>query len=119
MPIVIPARSSWSTSTRPFNSNRSYNVLFKQRSGDDAQAQIEAFDDTWVWSHEAEQQYLELVSGGAPAKVADAIEAMRKLVGDNDVLAYLVMMTPRLVELHWTLRPTGSLYLHCDPTASH
>ena len=103
----------------PFNSNRSYNVLFKQRSGDDAQAQIEAFDDTWVWSHEAEQQYLELVSGGAPAKVADAIEAMRKLVGDNDVLAYLVMMTPRLVELHRTLKPTGSLYLHCDPTSSH
>ena len=103
----------------PFNSNRSYNVLFKQRSGDDAQAQLEAFDDTWTWSHEAEQQYLELVSGGAPAKVADAIEAMRKLVGDNDVLAYLVMMTPRLVELHRVLKPTGSLYLHCDPTASH
>lgn len=103
----------------PFNSNRSYNVLFQQRSGGDAQAQIEAFDDTWTWSHEAEQQYLELVSGGAPAKVADAIEAMRKLVGDNDVLAYLVMMTPRLVELHRVLKPTGSLYLHCDPTASH
>ena len=103
----------------PFNSNRSYNVLFKQRSGDEAQAQLEAFDDSWTWSHEAEQQYLELVSGGAPAKVADAIEAMRKLVGDNDVLAYLVMMTPRLVELHRVLKPTGSLYLHCDPTASH
>jgi DNA modification methylase len=103
----------------PFNSNRSYNVLFKQRSGDEAQAQIEAFDDTWTWSHEAEQQYLDLVSGGAPTKVADAIEAMRKLLGDNDVLAYLVMMTPRLVELHRVLKPTGSLYLHCDPTASH
>jgi len=103
----------------PFNSNRSYNVLFRQRSGGDAQAQIEAFDDTWTWSHEAEQQYLELVSGGAPAKVADAIEAMRKLVGDNDVLAYLVMMARRLIELHRALKPTGSLYLHCDPTASH
>lgn len=103
----------------PFNSNRSYNVLFQQRSGGDSQAQIEAFDDTWTWSHEAEQQYHELVHGGAPAKVADAIEAMRKLVGDNDVLAYLVMMTPRLVELHRALKPTGSLYLHCDPTASH
>lgn len=103
----------------PFNSNRSYNVLFQQRSGGDSQAQIEAFDDTWTWSHEAEQQYHELVHGGAPAKVADAIEAMRKLVGDNDVLAYLVMMTPRLVELHRALRPTGSLYLHCDSTASH
>jgi DNA modification methylase len=103
----------------PFNSNRSYNVLFKQRSGDEAQAQIEAFDDTWTWSHEAERQYQDLVSGGAPLKVADAIEAMRRLLGENDVLAYLVMMTPRVVELHRVLKQTGSLYLHCDPTASH
>ena len=103
----------------PFNSNRSYNVLFKQRSGDEAAAQIEAFDDTWTWSQETERQYLELINGGATAKVADAIEAMRRLLGDNDLLAYLVMMTPRLIELHRVLKPTGSLYLHCDPTASH
>lgn len=103
----------------PFNSNRSYNVLFANKSGSDAQAQIEAFDDTWTWSQEAEQQYHDLVTGGAPVRVADAIEAMRKLVGDNDVLAYLVMMTPRLVELRRVLKPTGSLYLHCDPSASH
>lgn len=103
----------------PFNSNRSYNVLFKQKSGEESQAQIEAFDDTWTWSHEAEEQYQELINGGAPLKAADAIEAMRKLLGDNDVLAYLVMMTARLAELHRVLKPTGSLYLHCDPTASH
>jgi DNA modification methylase len=103
----------------PFNSNRSYNVLFKQRSGEDSQAQIEAFDDTWTWSHEAEEQYLELIGGAAPVKVADAIEAMRRLLGDNDVLAYLVVMTARLVELYRVLKPTGSLFLHCDPTASH
>jgi adenine specific DNA methylase Mod len=103
----------------PFNSNRSYNVLFKQRSGEDSQAQIEAFDDTWTWSQEAEEQYTGLVNGGAPMKVADAIEAMRRLLGDNDVLAYLVMMTTRLVELRRVLKATGSLYLHCDPTASH
>ena len=103
----------------PFNSNRSYNVLFKTRSGEDAQAQVEAFDDTWTWSQQAEAQYQELIGGGAPVRVADAIEAMRRLLGSNDVLAYLVMMTARLVELHRVLKPTGTLWLHCDPTASH
>jgi DNA modification methylase len=103
----------------PFNSNRSYNVLFKTKSGDAAQAQIEAFDDTWTWSQQAESQFDSLVQGGAPVRVADALEAMRRLLGDNDVLAYLVMMTARLQELHRVLKPTGSLYLHCDPTASH
>ncbi len=103
----------------PFNSNRSYNVLFKSRTGDDAQAQVEAFDDTWTWSQQAEALYTSMIQGGAPAKVADALEAMRRLLGDNDVLAYLVMMAARLVELHRVLKPTGSLYLHCDPTASH
>jgi len=103
----------------PFNSNRSYNVLFKATSGLESQAQIEAFDDTWHWSQQAEALYDSLVAGGAPIKVADAIEAMRKLLGPNDVLAYLVMMAARLVELHRVLKPTGSLYLHCDPTASH
>jgi hypothetical protein len=75
----------------PFNSNRSYNVLFRHRSGAEAQAQIEAFDDTWIWSQESEKVFRELVEGGAPAKVADALEAMRKLLGDNDLLAYLVL----------------------------
>jgi len=103
----------------PFNSNRSYNVLFSERSGLESQAQIEAFDDTWTWSQEAESLYLEMVSGGVPLKVQDALEAMRKLVGTNDVLAYLVMMTARLFELHRVLKNTGSLYIHCDPTASH
>ena len=103
----------------PFNSNRSYNVLFKTQSGDDAAAQIQAFDDSWHWSQQAEKQYLALLGGGAPAQVAEAIEAMRHLLGQNDVLAYLVMMTARLVELRRVLKPTGSLYLHCDPTASH
>jgi DNA methylase len=94
-------------------------VLFHHRSGAEAQAQIEAFDDTWVWTQESDGLYQELVQGGAPAKVADALEAMRKLLGENDVLAYLTMMSARLVELHRVLKPTGSLYLHCDPTASH
>jgi len=102
----------------PFNSNRSYNVLFKGKTGEESPAQIEAFGDTWIWSHETEALYQELVTN-SPLRVADALEAMRKLLGDNDVLAYLVMMTARLVELCRVLRPTGSLYLHCDPTASH
>jgi DNA modification methylase len=103
----------------PFNSNRSYNVLFKAQSGEASQAQIEAFDDTWHWTQQTEAQYDALIAGGAPIKVAEAIEAMHELVGPNDVLAYLVMMTARLVELHRVLKSTGSLYLHCDPTASH
>jgi DNA modification methylase len=105
----------------PFNSNRSYNVLFKSHASAvaDAKAQIQAFDDTWVWSQQTEELYDQLGFGGAPAKVADALIAMRKLLGENDVLAYLVMMTARLVELHRVLKPTGSIYLHCDPTASH
>lgn len=103
----------------PFNSNRAYNVLFKERGGDESQAQIEAFDDTWTWAFEVEQLYLELVSGAAPIRVCDALEALRRLLGDNDVLAYLVMMSARLVELHRTLKSTGTLWLHCDPTASH
>lgn len=104
----------------PFNSNRTYNVLFKERSGTDSQAQIQAFDDTWLWSQESDALLREMTEEGTvPLKVAEAIEAMAKLLGKNDMLAYLVMMTPRLVELHRVLKPTGSLYLHCDPTASH
>ena len=103
----------------PFNSNRSYNVLFRGQSGTESQAQIEAFDDTWHWSQQAERQFDDIVGGGAPAKVAEAVVAMRDLLGTNDVLAYLVMMTARLVEMHRVLKPTGSIYLHCDPTASH
>lgn len=103
----------------PFNSNRSYNVLFGRTHAAGASAQIEAFDDTWTWTHETEQIYTQMQQGGAPAKVADALRAMRDLVGDGAVLAYLVMMAVRLVELHRVLRPTGSMYLHCDPTASH
>ncbi|MFF9910678.1 DNA methyltransferase [Streptomyces sp. NPDC013457] len=103
----------------PFNSNRSYNVLFKEKSGSESPAQIEAFGDTWMWSHETEILFADLMNGNAPNAVKDALEAMRKLLGDNDVLAYLVMMSARLIELHRVLNSTGALYLHCDPTASH
>jgi DNA modification methylase len=102
----------------PFNSNRSYNVLFKEEGGSDNEAQIEAFDDTWHWNAGTERAYHELV-GSAPTNVSTMLGALREFVGTNQMMAYLVMMAARLVELHRVLKPTGSLYLHCDPTASH
>ena len=102
----------------PFNSSRSYNVLFKDESGRESDAQIKAFDDTWHWGEEAHETYHALVTE-APERVSTAMQALYALIGTNQMLAYLVMMTARLVELHRVLKPTGSLYLHCDPTASH
>lgn len=102
----------------PFNSSRSYNVLFKDESGRESDAQIKAFDDTWHWGEEAHATYNALVTE-APERVSTAMQALYALIGTNQMLAYLVMMTARLVELHRVLKPTGSLYLHCDPTASH
>ncbi len=102
----------------PFNSSRSYNVLFKDESGNEADAQITAFEDTWHWNRTAEQTYHELVEDG-PERVATMIGALRQIIGANQMMAYLVMMAIRLVELHRVLKPTGSLYLHCDSTASH
>ncbi len=102
----------------PFNSNRNYNVLFKDEKGKEAEAQITAFEDTWHWNQAAERTYHELVTE-APERVATMIGAMRQFIGTNQMMAYLVMMAARLVELHRVLKPTGSLYLHCDSTASH
>jgi DNA modification methylase len=102
----------------PFNSNRSYNVLFKDESGREAESQITAFDDTWHWTAITEQTYRDLLSQ-APPRVGAMIGSLREFIGPNQVMAYLVMMAARLVELHRVLKPTGSLYLHCDPTASH
>lgn len=104
----------------PFNSNRSYNVIFAKHAGMDAAAQIEAFDDTWHWTPVTDQQYQRYaLAGELPPRVADALTAFRTLLGENDAMAYLVNMAPRLVELRRVLKPTGSLYLHCDPTMSH
>ena len=102
----------------PFNSNRNYNVLFRSESGADSEAQITAFDDTWHWGETAELTYRDLITD-APAKVSTAIEALLGLIDRNQMMAYLVMMAARLVELDRVLKATGSLYLHCDPTASH
>lgn len=102
----------------PFNSAANYNVLFREASGEQSAAQIMAFEDTWHWTHESEATYQELVTD-APERLARLIEAMRQMLGTSDMMAYLVMMAPRLVELHRVLKPTGSIYLHCDLTASH
>jgi DNA modification methylase len=100
----------------PFNSNANYNVLFAEH-GTRAAAQIQAFEDTWEWNEESAATYQETVERGG--EVANALMSFRTLIGTSDMLAYLSMMAPRLVELHRVLKPTGSLYLHCDPTASH
>src|SRR5579859_5293305 len=102
----------------PFNSSATYNVLFKEKSGEESAAQITAFEDTWQWSLDSEAVYKEIVETG-PRKLADLIQALRAFLGQNDMMAYLIMMAIRLVELHRVLKPTGSIYLHCDSTASH
>ncbi len=102
----------------PFNSARDYNVLFKDEGGQQSEAQIKAFKDTWHWDITAERTYFDLVEN-APPEVSAVIGALLTVIGRNQLLAYLVMMTVRLVELRRVLKPTGSIYLHCDPTASH
>lgn len=101
----------------PFNSNATYNLLFDEQDGENAPAQIKAFEDTWTWDQSAARAYQETVEQGG--EVAKALMAFRGLLGENNMMAYLAMMAPRLVELRRVLKPTGSIYLHCDPTASH
>ena len=108
----------------PFNSNRDYNVIFKDESGRKSDAQLLAFEDTWHWGPDAEAQYAYLTNtarnqGRVPSTVSTIVAALRAGIGENQMMAYLVEMAVRLVELHRVLKPTGSLYLHCDPTASH
>jgi len=101
----------------PFNSNQNYNVLFAEQDGSRSTAQIKAFGDTWKWDKQSARAYQEVVEAGG--KVSQTMQAFRQLLGNSDMLAYLAMMAPRLVELYRVLKPTGSLFLHCDTTASH
>jgi len=101
----------------PFNSRQDYNVLFAEKDGARSASQITAFKDTWEWNEEAALAYEQVVEAGG--RVAEAMRAFRTLLGGSDMLAYLAMMAPRLVELRRVLKETGSIYLHCDPTASH
>jgi len=107
----------------PFNSNRDYNVIFKDESGRKSDAQLLAFEDTWHWGPSAEATYAYLTNtarheGRVPNTVSTIVAALRAGIGENQMMAYLIEMAVRLVELHRVLKPTGSLYLHCDPTAS-
>ncbi len=102
----------------PFNSNANYNILFKSPAGKAADSQIEAFEDTWHWNDKAEAAFHDVMTCGN-TDVAELLRAMRGFLKENDMMAYLAMMAVRLIELHRVLKPTGSLYLHCDPTASH
>ena len=101
----------------PFKSDRDYNVLFKTKDDMDSPTQIKAFDDTWSWGEESAMYYHQLLGKGD--NISDVVRGLREAIGTNDMMAYLVMMAVRLIKLHRVLKPTGSLYLHCDPTASH
>lgn len=101
----------------PFNSQAQYNVFFRTPEGEASEAQAEAFNDTWSWKNEAELAFDDIVKSGT--SVVPAIDALRRYLGESDLMAYLVMMTVRLMHLHRSLKPTGTIYLHCDPTASH
>ena len=102
----------------PFKSEQDYNVLFAEQNGSRAAAQIKAFEDTWRWDQTAAESYQEVVETGPP-RVSQVMQAFRLFIGGSDMMAYLAMMAPRLVELRRVLKSTGSIYLHCDPTASH
>jgi len=101
----------------PFKSNQDYNVLFAEQDGARSAAQIMAFEDTWRWDQGAALAFTEVVEGGG--KVSQVMQAFRTFLGESDMMAYLAMMAPRLNELRRVMKPTGSIYLHCDPTASH
>ena len=101
----------------PFNSRQDYNVLFAEKDGSRSSSQIHAFEDTWEWNIESQRAYEGIVETGG--RVADAMRAFHTFLGNSDMMAYLAMMAPRLVELRRVLKETGSIYLHCDPTASH
>jgi site-specific DNA-methyltransferase (adenine-specific) len=103
----------------PFNSNRAYNVIFEDKTGKKAAAQIQAFEDTWKWGDDTQAAYDEMLSGDYPVQLKEMLRAFREFMGPTEMMAYLTMMAIRLFELHRVLKPTGSLYLHCDPTASH
>lgn len=101
----------------PFKSDQNYNILYQEKDGAQAASQIKAFEDTWTWTKESELVFSEVVTKGG--KVGDCLQAFHSFLGPCDMLAYLVMMAPRLVELRRAMKPTASIYLHCSPAASH
>lgn len=101
----------------PFNSKKAYNIIYDKNK---SKAQAKVFGDTWTWSKETQKTYDSLIEGDrASAKVKKTIKSFHSMLGDSNLMAYLTMITPRLVEMKRVLKETGSIYLHCDPTASH
>lgn len=110
----------------PFQSGKNYNIIFdnKAKEAKGVSAQIQAFEDTWEWGPEAEKEYSGLIQGTItkerpPGRLIELIKAMRGYLDEDSMMAYLAMMAPRLLEMKRVLKDTGSIYLHCDPTASH
>lgn len=103
----------------PFNSQSNYNILFKESTGEQSSAQFQAFTDFWIWDNNADQSYRYLTMESPNLDLARLLEAMHDFLGKRTLLAYLVMMGIRLLELHRILKSTGSIFLHCDTTASH
>lgn len=101
----------------PFNSNATYNVLYGTKRGGASQAQSHAFEDTWTWGPKAHRALNETAERHLQAGAI--LDAFNKVFEGSNMMAYLAMMAVRLIEMRRVLRPTGSLYLHCDPTASH
>jgi DNA modification methylase len=103
----------------PFNSAATYNVLFRAPDGKMSDSQLEAFEDSWHWGDAAAAAYEDVITQGVYTDASVLLRGIVAALGKNDMTAYLAMMAVRLIELHRVLKPTGSLYLHCDPTASH
>jgi site-specific DNA-methyltransferase (adenine-specific) len=102
----------------PFNSNAAYNVLYRSPEGQKSESQVEAFRDTWEWGDSAARAFEDVIRSRY-TEAATLLQAMRRFLGESDLMAYLAMMAVRLIELHRVMKPTGSMYLHCDPAASH
>jgi site-specific DNA-methyltransferase (adenine-specific) len=103
----------------PFNSAATYNVLFRAPDGKMSDSQLEAFEDSWHWGDAAAAAYEDVITQGVYTDASVLLRGIVSALGKNDMTAYLAMMAVRLIELHRVLKPTGSIYLHCDPTASH
>jgi DNA modification methylase len=105
----------------PFNSQRNYNQIYNNTGGED-RAQAQAFVDTWTWDEQATEGYEEIITNGRGLYTEQTIELIKGLMNvlhRGALLAYLVSMTRRIVEIHRVLKATGSFYFHCDPTSSH
>jgi hypothetical protein len=94
----------------PFNSSRQYSLLFKQHKGQDSPAQIMAFEDTWTYSGLI---HAEFRNDKRNAKLFELVDSLYRILLDSEMMAYVLMMAPRLLELHGKLKKTGSLFLHC------